>query len=654
MTVNEKFGTKLRELRKAANLTLRELAAKVEVNFSYLSKIENGVLPPPSEKVVRQLAQALNFDKDELLALAGIIPADIAEILQDRNAREKLRTEQARKEARATRRSAVSFPKVALPLPWKGLYRLALPVFLVIAVACSSWFASSTQALQIQYPDQPTTGTLGSSYTFTVRVNIQDQEHLPLISVDVIIYNVTSPATYTATLAAMPLGDSSATTHNPSEGSGSGTAIVSAAADAAWGYSTGTGYAYFGGTGYSFTPSSSGGYGYQGGTGTTSIIYTIVWTPPTSWPTGSYKVRTVLTTSPKSPGGGTTFEQTSDTFTLAAAIGGIGGGSGGTVPAGTTSVTDYVTGSGVFTRTVTATSADGKVELTIPKNVTGKSASGQPLRQIRITPSTTAVSPPADSSIIGLAYDFGPGGATFDPPVTLTFTYDPARLPAGTNEANLSIAYYNAVTSEWVVLDGITVDTTNHNISGLVSHFTVFAVFAGNRPAAFTVSDLNITPATINVGGTATVTVTLANTGDLSGSFDAVLRINDNIIETQKVTLAGGASQAVSYTVSPDIAATYSISVDGLSGTLEVSAPPPTTTTTTTTTTPPPTSTTTTITTTPTTPPSSTTTTPPPSTTTTQPPPVRPGVNWWLIAGIIAIVLIVGVVTWQMVFRRVD
>jgi transcriptional regulator with XRE-family HTH domain len=651
MTVNEKFGTKLRELRKAAGLTLRDLAEKVEVNFSYLSKIENGVLPPPSEKVVRQLAAALNYDKDELLALAGIIPADIAEILKDRNAREKLRADQARKEARATRRSAISFPKITLPL--KGLYRLALPVFLVIAVAFSIWFASPTQALQIQYPDQPTTGNLGSNYTFTVRVNIQDQEHLPLLSVDVIIYNIDSPSTYVATLATLPLGDSTAAAHNPSEGPGSGTAVVSAAADAAWGYSTGTGYAYFNGTGYSFTPSSSGGYGYQGGTGTTSIIYTIVWTPPSSWPTGSYKVRTVLTTSAKTPGGGTTFEQTSSTFTLSAAIaGGSGGGGGGSVPAGTTSVNDYVTSTGEFTRQVTATSADGNVELTIPKNVIGKTVNGQPLRQIRITPSSIAVSPPADSSIIGLTYDFSPGGATFNPPVTLTFTYDPARLPAGANEANLSIAYYDAVAARWVILEGITVDTANHTVSGLVSHFSTFAVIAGNRPAAFTVSGLNISPATLNPGEAATVTVTIANTGDLSGSFDAVLRINNNIIETKKVNVAGGASQEVSYTVAPDTAGTYSISVDGLSGTLEVAAPPPTTTTTTTTA--PPTSTTTTITTTTTPPPSSTTTTPPVTTTTIPPPPVTPGVNWWLIAGIALIVIIVGVVTWQMVLRRVE
>jgi len=147
MEENRKFGTKLRDLRKKSGLSLRELADRVNVNFTYLSKIENGILPPPSEKVIRQLAETLNADKDELLALAGRIPSDIAEILKDRDTLEKLRAEQVKKEekALAVHKKLVSLPQVSIPL--KGLYRLALPVFLVIAVAASLWYATPTKAL---------------------------------------------------------------------------------------------------------------------------------------------------------------------------------------------------------------------------------------------------------------------------------------------------------------------------------------------------------------------------------------------------------------------------------------------------------------------------------------------------------------------------
>jgi transcriptional regulator with XRE-family HTH domain len=74
------FGERVRELRKAKNLTLRDVAAKVEINFTYLSKIENGRLDFsdfPSEKLIRKLAKALGGDTDELLLLAEKVPDTI-------------------------------------------------------------------------------------------------------------------------------------------------------------------------------------------------------------------------------------------------------------------------------------------------------------------------------------------------------------------------------------------------------------------------------------------------------------------------------------------------------------------------------------------------------------------------------------------------
>lgn len=74
------FGQTIRTLRKAQNLTLRDLASKVKVTFTYLSKIENEKLDfgdYPSEAVIRKLANALNADPDELLLAAKKIPDDI-------------------------------------------------------------------------------------------------------------------------------------------------------------------------------------------------------------------------------------------------------------------------------------------------------------------------------------------------------------------------------------------------------------------------------------------------------------------------------------------------------------------------------------------------------------------------------------------------
>ncbi len=91
------FGARLRELRIKARLTQRELAGKVKVDFTYLSKIENGVLAPPSEKVILRLAEVLNADKDELITLAGRIPADIAQMLKNRETLQFLRSDHVQK-----------------------------------------------------------------------------------------------------------------------------------------------------------------------------------------------------------------------------------------------------------------------------------------------------------------------------------------------------------------------------------------------------------------------------------------------------------------------------------------------------------------------------------------------------------------------------
>ena len=74
------FGQRVRQLRLAKGLSLRELAPKVGVGFTYLSKVENGRLDfgdYPSEALIHKLAEALEADEDELLLLAEKVPDKI-------------------------------------------------------------------------------------------------------------------------------------------------------------------------------------------------------------------------------------------------------------------------------------------------------------------------------------------------------------------------------------------------------------------------------------------------------------------------------------------------------------------------------------------------------------------------------------------------
>lgn len=76
------FGKRIRELRLAKSLTQRDLGEKVGVEFSYISKIENGKLDfgdYPSEALIHRLADALETDEFELLVLAEKVPPQVRE-----------------------------------------------------------------------------------------------------------------------------------------------------------------------------------------------------------------------------------------------------------------------------------------------------------------------------------------------------------------------------------------------------------------------------------------------------------------------------------------------------------------------------------------------------------------------------------------------
>lgn len=73
----ETFGTYLREKRRESGITQRALAKKIGVDFSYISKLENDRLPPPSADTVTKICEALEVDCSELLALTGKIPSEI-------------------------------------------------------------------------------------------------------------------------------------------------------------------------------------------------------------------------------------------------------------------------------------------------------------------------------------------------------------------------------------------------------------------------------------------------------------------------------------------------------------------------------------------------------------------------------------------------
>jgi transcriptional regulator with XRE-family HTH domain len=73
----ESFGARVRRKRRESGFSQRELASRVGVDFTYLSKLENDQEgQSPGEDLVRKLAEELGDDAEELLARAGKVPVE--------------------------------------------------------------------------------------------------------------------------------------------------------------------------------------------------------------------------------------------------------------------------------------------------------------------------------------------------------------------------------------------------------------------------------------------------------------------------------------------------------------------------------------------------------------------------------------------------
>lgn len=83
------FGEHVRSSRERRRtddptMSVRQVAARVGVEPSYLSKVERGEVAPPSEATIVALAQVLEEDPDVLLAMAGKVSSDLQEVIRRR------------------------------------------------------------------------------------------------------------------------------------------------------------------------------------------------------------------------------------------------------------------------------------------------------------------------------------------------------------------------------------------------------------------------------------------------------------------------------------------------------------------------------------------------------------------------------------------
>lgn len=81
MTPHPSFGRALRDSRRGAGITQRELAERAGVDFSYVSKLENDRLPAPAADTVVRFCEIIGVPAERLLALSRKIPSDVQDII---------------------------------------------------------------------------------------------------------------------------------------------------------------------------------------------------------------------------------------------------------------------------------------------------------------------------------------------------------------------------------------------------------------------------------------------------------------------------------------------------------------------------------------------------------------------------------------------
>jgi len=87
--VHMTFGKFVRSVRdkrfkEDRSFSVRQVAQRIGVEPSYLSKIERDQVAPPSEATIRRLAGELGEDADLLLAMAGKVSSDLRNIILQR------------------------------------------------------------------------------------------------------------------------------------------------------------------------------------------------------------------------------------------------------------------------------------------------------------------------------------------------------------------------------------------------------------------------------------------------------------------------------------------------------------------------------------------------------------------------------------------
>ena len=208
----------------------------------------------------------------------------------------------------------------------------------------------------------------------------------------------------------------------------------------------------------------------------------------------------------------------------------------------------------------------GEIEISMPRGTEALSSQGTPLESMNVQTIDEPSAPPSNWYMIGHGFNLQPEGATFVPPLPLTLKYDLALLPEGAAENDLFTAYFDSGRGQWVRIQS-TVDTTTHTISAQVSRFALFAIFPGvETPPYLSMGNLTINPAEVAPGDSVNISANVHNSGAVGSIYIVTLKIDGAEKGEQDVTVAGGGTESVSFSVSEQKAGKHTVEMGRLTG----------------------------------------------------------------------------------------
>lgn len=84
--MGQTFGESLREIRKQKSLSQLQLATRAGLHFTYISKIERNLVPPPAADTIVKICNILEVPPEQLLVLARKTPNGFIKVLSSSRA----------------------------------------------------------------------------------------------------------------------------------------------------------------------------------------------------------------------------------------------------------------------------------------------------------------------------------------------------------------------------------------------------------------------------------------------------------------------------------------------------------------------------------------------------------------------------------------